>query len=296
MDRFQAMQLFTRIVELGSFSRAAEQLALPRASATQVIKQLEARLGVSLLHRTTRQVSPTLDGTRYYQHCMAILADVEAAESSFLQASLHPRGRLKVDLPASLGRLRVIPALPDFYRRYPDIRLDIGMGDRMIDLVREGVDCVVRIGGLSDSSLVARSLGGLEQVSCVSAGYADRYGLPTHPDQLDQHLGIDYLSATSGKLQPLEFTLDGAVISRTLPARLSVNHGEAYVAACEAGLGIVQIPRYHVARQLAAGTLVEILPAHRPPALPISVLYPHHRHLSPRLRVFIDWLVALFQK
>lgn len=296
MDRLQAMQLFVRIVELGSFSKAASQLDMSRASATALIKQLETHLRVRLLQRTTRQVSATLDGESYYRHCLSILAEIEAAESALSQAARHPRGRLKIDLPASLARLVVIPALPGFYERYPEITLEIGIGDRMIDLVREGVDCVVRIGALSDSTLVARSLPPLVQLTCASAGYLTRHGLPASLDELDGHQCIDYLSATSGRLQPLEFLVDGHLRTLTLPARLAVNNGESYVAACEAGLGLVQVPRYHIARQLAAGTLVEVLSPYRPPPLPMTVLYPHHRHLTPRLRVFIDWLAALFQE
>ncbi|WP_455231814.1 LysR substrate-binding domain-containing protein [Geopseudomonas aromaticivorans] len=294
MDRLQAMQLFVRIVELGSFSKAAEQLGMSRASATALVKQLESHLGARLLQRTTRQVSATLDGRSYYQHCLSILAEIEEAESVFSRSAQHPRGHLKVDLPASLGRLVVIPALPEFYARYPEITLEIGIGDRMIDLVREGVDCVVRIGALDDSTLVARALPPLRQLTCASAGYVARHGLPSSLDQLEGHQCVDYLSATSGRLQPLEFSVDGRVMPYTLPACLAVSNGESYVAACEAGLGIVQVPHYHVQRQLAAGTLIELLSQHRPPPLPMTVLYPHHRHLTPRLRVFIDWLVELF--
>ena len=295
MDRFQAMLLFTRIVELGSFSRAAEQQGMSRAAATTLVKQLESHLGARLLQRTTRQVSPTLDGRAYYQHCLRILADLEEAESALSQTARHPRGRLKVDLPGSLARLVVIPALPAFHARYPQISLEIGIGDRMIDLVREGVDCVLRIGALGDSTLVARSLAALPQVTCASAAYVARHGQPGDLAALAGHRGIDYLSATSGQLQPLEFSVDGRLETRSLPAVLAVNNGDAYVAACEAGLGIIQVPRYHVDRQLAAGSLVELLPAQRPPALPLALLYPHHRHLTPRLRAFIDWLVELFR-
>ena len=296
MDRLQAMQVFARIVELGSFSRAAEQLGLSRATASTLIKQLESHLGARLLQRTTRQVSPTLDGRTYYQHCQTILAEIDEAESVFSHSARLPRGRLKVDLPASLGRLVVIPALPGFYARYPEITLEIGIGDRMIDIVREGVDCVVRIGALGDSTLVARSLPALAQVTCASAAYLASHGTPADLDGLEGHYCVDYLSATSGRLQPLEFNIGGRLLARSLPARLAVNNGESYVAACEAGLGIVQVPRYHVERQLAAGSLVELLGEHRPPPLPMNVLYPHHRHLSPRLRVFIDWLVELFAR
>ncbi|MCL7462759.1 LysR family transcriptional regulator [Pseudomonas sp. NW5] len=294
MDRFQAMQLFVRIVELGSFSRAAEQQGISRASATALLKQLEAHLGTRLLQRTTRQVNPTLDGQTYYRHCLAILASLEAAEGLLSQHAQHPRGRLKVDLPASFGRLQVIPALPDFHARYPDITLEIGLRDRMIDLVREGVDCVVRIGELGDSTLIARPLAALEQVTCASRAYLAQHGLPTGLPELVGHQCVEYLSSTTGRVQPLAFMVEGRLEAFTLPARLAVNHGESYVAACEAGLGLIQVPRYHVARQLQAGTLVELLSAYRPPALPMHVLYAHHQHLAPRLRVFIDWLVEHF--
>lgn len=294
MDRLQAMRLFTRIVELGSFSRAAEQLDLPRASATQIIKQLETRLGVRLLLRTTRQVSTTLDGAAYYQRCVAILAEIDDAEASFTQAARHPQGKLKVDLPGSLARLRVIPALADFYRQYPQITLEIGIGDRYIDLVRDGVDCVLRAGELADSSLVARRLTLLPQVTCASAAYLAEYGMPHTLADLAAHRVVDYFSASSGKSLPLEFVIDGQTQALRLPAALAVNNADAYVAACEAGLGIVQAPRYHVAAQLATGTLVELLPQQPPPALPLALLYPQQRQLQPRLRVWLDWLSELF--
>lgn len=294
MDRFQAMQLFVRIVELGSFSRAAEQQGISRASATAQLKQLECHLGTRLLQRTTRQVNPTLDGQTYYHHCLAILASLEAAEGLLSQHAQHPRGRLKVDLPASFGRLQVIPALPEFHARYPEITLEIGLRDRMIDLVREGVDCVVRIGSLGDSSLIARPLAALPQVTCASRDYLARHGHPHHLSELAGHQCIEYLSSTTGRVQPLEFCVDGRVEMLNLPTCLAVNHGESYVAACEAGLGIIQVPRYHVASQLQSGRLLEILPAFRPAPLPMHVLYAHHQHLAPRLRVFIDWLIERF--
>ncbi len=294
MDRFQAMRLYTRIVELGSFTRAAEQLDLPRASATQIIKQLETHLGVRLLQRTTRQVSVTHDGEDYYRRCLAILSDIEAAESSFSQAASHPRGRVKVDLPASIGRLLVIPALPAFCDRYPLIEIEIGVGDRQIDLVREGVDCVLRIGVLRDSSLAARRLADLEQASCASPAYLARHGTPATLADLERHRAVNYLSASTGRLVPLEFRVGGRVEAHTLPATVSVNNSDAYVAACEAGLGIVQVPRYRVESLLATGSLVELLPRHRPPSLPLSVLYPDQRNLPPRVRAFVDWLAELF--
>jgi LysR family transcriptional regulator, regulator for bpeEF and oprC len=295
MDRLKAMQLFTRVVDLGSFTKAADQIGMSRASATDLIKQLETYLGVRLLQRSTRQVNATVDGRSYYQHCLSILTQVEEAESVFSHTARHPQGRLKIDLPLSLARLVVIPALPDFHGRYPGIVLEIGSGDRMIDLVHEGVDCVVRIGALSPSTLIARRLPPLRQVTCASADYVARYGRLTSLEELGRHRGIDYLSATTGKLLPLEFCVDGQVREQNLRAGLAVNNGEAYVAACEAGFGIAQVPYYHVAAQLARGTLIELIPEHRPPPLPMTILYPHHRHLTPRLRVFIDWMSDLFE-
>lgn len=294
MDRFQAMRLFTRIVEQKSFSRAAAQLDLPRASATQIIKQLEAHLGVRLLLRTTRQVQTTVDGAAYYQRCLSILAEVDEVEAAFSQAARHPQGRLRVDLSGSLCRLVLIPALPAFCGRYPEISLDISVQDRQIDLIREGVDCVLRFGELCDSPLVARRLAVMEQLTCASAGYLERYGVPAGLADLDGHRAVDYLSGSTGKAVPLEFAVDGRIETRALPATVAVNNGDAYVAACEAGFGIIQMPSYHVTRQLAAGSLIEILPQHRPPPLPLTVLYPQNRHLSPRVRVFVDWLAELF--
>jgi len=290
------MQLFVRIVELGNFTRAAEQLDIPRASATALIRQLEQHLDTGLLQRTTRRVSPTPDGETYYRYCVTILAELEAAESALSQSARHPRGRLKVDLPPSLGRLVVIPALPDFYRRYPDIMLEISVADRIVDLIQEGVDCVLRIGSLPDSTLKARPLASLSQVTCASPDYIARRGVPRSPDALDGHCCIEFLSATTGRVDPLWFTVDGQPQSRRLPASLAVNNGTSYVAACEAGLGIAQAPRYHVAPQLEQGTLIELLPEFRPPALALNLLYSGQRQVPPRLRVFIDWLVELFRE
>ncbi|PLP96716.1 LysR family transcriptional regulator [Cupriavidus pauculus] len=294
MDYFQAMKVFVRVVEAGSFTKVASDLGISRGSATILIKQLESHLGARLLQRTTRQVTPTLDGSAYYQHCLNILAEMEEAESVFSQSASHPRGRLKVDLPTSLARLVVIPALPDFYARFPTITLEVGVGDRMIDLVAEGVDCVVRLGALADSTLVARNLPALTQVTCASSDYVARFGQPSTLEELEGHECVEFLSINVGRLQPLEFCCDDRIELRQLRGRITARHGESYVSAGEAGLGIIQVPLYHVASQLRAGTLLELLPQYPPPKLPITVLYPHHRHLTPRLRVFIDWLVSVF--
>lgn len=267
MDRFQAMQAFTRIVELGAFGKAADSLELPRASVTQAIQQLEAHLGVQLLQRTTRQVSLTLDGQAYYERCVRLLADLEEAESCFPRVLNNPRGRLRVDLPGALGRMRVIPFLPEFCERYPELELQLSSNDRLVDL---------------------------PQVTCASAAYLERHGHPRQLAELGGHLAVNYQSPSSGRTFDFEFSVDGRL--RTLPmrSRVSVNNADAYVAACRAGLGLIQAPHYHVAAGLADGSLRQVLGEWLPPSLPLHAVYPSQRQLSPRVRVFVDWLVELF--
>lgn len=297
MDRFQAMRLFTRIVELGSFSAAAAQLGLTRAGATQGIQQLEARLGVRLLARTTRQVTPTPDGHDYYPRCVAILADVEDAEASFSLATRAPHGRIRIDLPGSLCRLVLMPALPGFCAHYPEIRVELSVSDRQIDPLREGVDCVLRIGELdADLPLVARRLATLPLVTCASRAYLDRHGRPATLADLPGHQAVDNLSATSGKPFPFEFIVDGRIERLSLPAGVAVNDGGGFVAACAAGLGLIQVPLYHVEPQLESGEFEEVLPAHRPPAMPLHLLYAPNRQPAARLRAFIDWVAGLFSQ
>jgi LysR family transcriptional regulator for bpeEF and oprC len=296
MDRLLAMQVFTRIVELGAFGKAADSLGLPRASVTLLIKQLERHLGVQLLHRTTRQVSPTLDGHAYYDRCLRLLSDLEETESFFSQTRNNPQGRLRVDLPTSLAARVVIPALPEFCARYPRIQLEVGASDRPVDLIREGVDCVLRAGEVHDTSLMARPLAQLPQITCASSAYLQRHGTPQSIAELQDHLAVNYLSALTGRCFPLDFINDGELIELQLPGSLSVNSAESYVAACEAGMGIIQAPYYHLCEQLAAGTLCEILAQYRPAPMPLTALYPQQRQLSRRVRVFVDWLVELFAR
>lgn len=291
MDRFNAMLVFTRIVELGGFAKAADSLQMPRASVTVLIKQLEAHLGVQLLHRTTRQVSPTLDGAAYYQRCVHLLADLEEAEGLF--RSNQPKGTLRVEMPAAVGRLVVFPALPEFTGRYPLINLEIGLNDRPVDLIREGIDCVIRGGLTMDDSLVARPLVQMDQVTCASPAYLRAHGIPRSPDDLSGHQVVEYFSSASGKRYGLEFKFGNEVRLIDLPKQVSVNSAEGYLAACVAGYGLVQSPHYHVAQLVREGRLQEVLSEHEPPPLALTALYPAHRQLSPRVRVFVDWLVDL---
>lgn len=296
MDRLEAMRVFTRIVEQRSFTEAATHLGLPRSTVTDAVKQLEARLGVRLLQRTTRHVSPTLDGEAYYRRCLAILADVEDAEGAF--SGVKPKGLLRIDVHGTLARHFLLPALPAFLAEYPDIELFMGEGDRLVDLLREGVDCVLRVGHPRDSDMIARPLGDLVEVTCAAPAYLARHGLPRTPRELETgtHRMVGFRSSQTGALMPLEFRLpDGKPYSVTLPTTISLNGAESLVGACKLGLGIIQAPRYHLESDLAEGRLVELLAAYCPASTPVSLLYPQNRQLSPRVRVFIDWVSRLFR-
>lgn len=292
MDRFQEMRIFTRIVERRSFTLAAEDLQLPRATVTNAIKRLETRLATRLLERTTRVVAPTLDGQAYYERCLRLLADLAEMESVFNRT--EPAGLLRVNLQPSLAKQVLAPALPGFLARYPGIVLQIGEGDRLVDLVREGIDCVLRAGNLQDSSMVAQQVARLEQVTCASPAYLDRHGRPADLDALERHQAVHFMSSATGRPYPLEFTIGGEVRQVVLPASVSVSGADMYAATAIAGLGIVQVPRYRIAQELRGGQLEIVLPALPPPALPVSVLYPQSRQLSPRVRVFVDWIKAVF--
>jgi DNA-binding transcriptional LysR family regulator len=289
VDRFDAMRVFVRIVELKSFTKAADDLQLPRATVTHTIQQLEKRLGVRLLHRTTRQVTPTLDGDAYFQRCVRLLADVEEAEAVFTRSAAAPKGKLRVDLQGTLAMHFLLPDIGDFFAKYPEVELDIGMGDRLVDLVREGVDCVLRAGEPRESSMVGRRVALLGQVTCASRTYLERHGTPRTLEEFRGHRAVNY-AGTTGKIVPFEFLVEDERRTVQLRGSATVSHADAYVSCCEAGLGFIQLPRYHVERQLAEGSLCEVLAEHRPPAMPVSVLYPHHRQLSPRVRVFVDWV------
>ncbi|WP_197026719.1 LysR family transcriptional regulator [Caulobacter sp. UNC358MFTsu5.1] len=295
------MRLFVRIVERRSFSQAALDLNLPASTATEGVKQLEARLGVRLLQRTTRHVSPTLDGEAFYRRCLTILGELEDAEAEFSDAK--PRGLLRVDVHGTLARHFLLPGLPAFLERYPDIRLHLGEGDRLVDLVREGVDCVLRVGDLKDSAMIARRVGLLDEVTCAAPSYLERRGVPTTPDDLTAkteqgggHVMIGFVSSATGEHFPLEFMVGGALRFVTLPTVLSVTGAETNIVAARQGLGIIQIPRYHAQADLEAGRLVEILPDFPPSPTPVSLLYPQARHIPPRVRVFMEWLTGEFSR
>ena len=293
MDRFDAMRVFARIVERRSFTAAADDLGLPRSSVTDAVKGLEARLGVRLLRRTTRQVSPTLDGEAYYQRCVSLIADMEDAEGAFVGAK--PSGQVRVDVHGTLARHFLLPDLPRFRQQYPDIRLHLSEAHQPLDMIREGFDCILRAGELSDSPLIRRRLALLERGTFASPEYLRRRGTPQTPDELGGHEMVGFLSPDTGEILPLVFGTGGKTRQVTLPALVTVTGPETNVACACIGLGLIQVPRYRASSELAGGRLVEVLSGFPPSPLPVHVLYSHTRHLSPRLRVLIDWMAEQFR-
>lgn len=277
-----------RIVERGSFSAAAAELGVSRPSATAAIQELERRLGTRLLHRTTRQVKPTAEGEAYHRRCLAILADIEDADQS---AGGVVSGLLRVDVAGLIARTMLLPALPDFLARHPGLTVHLGEGERFVDLVREGIDCVVRAGELADSGMVVRRVGFVEEITCASPTYLAAHGVPSAPADLDGHWMIGFVSSRTAQPLPLEFTVEGQAIEVTLPARVLVSGADMSAAAARLGFGLVQAPRQRFAEDLASGALIEVLKEYPPPRTPISLLFPDNRYLAPRVRVFVDWAV-----
>lgn len=287
------MRLFVRIVERGSFTAAAADMALPRSTATEAIRRLEDDLGARLLDRTTRHVAPTLDGQEYYRRCLAILAELEEAESAF--RGERPRGLLRIHAHGLMTRTFLLPYLPELLSRYPGIDLHLGQGDRLVDLVREGVDCVIRVGEPDDSGMILRRLGMIEEMTVASPGYLERHGTPKNPDELDGHTMVGFVSSRTGEVMPLEFTAGGRVRQVRLPSRITVDNSDTMAALARLGFGLIQAPRYRFVEDLKAGTLVEVLCEHPPTPTPLSALYPQKQHMAPRLRVFLDWASDLFR-
>ncbi|WP_322040475.1 LysR family transcriptional regulator [Burkholderia diffusa] len=292
MDHLHAMRIFARVAHLGSFTKAAEQLQLPRPTVSNAVQYLEIHLRVRLLQRTTRRVALTAEGATYYERCTRLLADLDDAETLFDDAGAAPRGAIRVDLPERFALNKVIPALPDFHARYPDLRVVLSTTDRFVDLVADGIDCAVRVGVLSDTSLVARRVGEMAQINCASPAYLARYGTPRSPDDLPDHVAVGYFSSRTGRELDWEYAdMDsGALQTVKMRSVVAVNSSQAYLACCLAGLGLIQAPRDGLAPLLEDGSLVEVLPEWHAAPLPVSVVFPNSRHLAPRVRIFVDWL------
>ncbi len=295
MDQLLAMRAFSRVVEAGSFTRAAESLDMPNATMSKLVQELEAHLGVKLLQRTTRKVTVTPEGQDYYAKATRVLRDLEDIDSSFSVARGKPRGNLRIDIGGLSARAVLIPLLPDFMARYPDIRIDLGVADRAVDLIGDNVDCVIRGGQLDNSSLVARSIGEAVMVTCATPAYLKQYGVPAYPDELKNgHRLVGYISTQTGRAVPLRFEHKGERTEIKIEHRIGINESNAHLAACVAGLGIVQTFAHAVNGALQDGSLVEILKKWRPSPYPFHVVYPQNRYVTHRLRVFIDWLLECF--
>lgn len=295
MDRFDAMNAFARVVETGSFTKAAETLRMSKTSVTQLVQQLEARLRVRLLNRTTRKVNVTADGAAYYERVIKLLADMDDAETSLSSASEAPRGRLRVDVPSPLARMVLVPALPAFHARYPDIQLDMGVSDRKVDLIGENVDCVVRGGELTDQSLMARRVGDLQLGVYAAPSYLKQAGKPAHPRELEDthHRIVGFLWSRTGRALPYAMRRGDEVVNVHGRYVLAVDDGNAYLAAGLAGMGVMWLPDYMSEPHLAQGELVRVFEDWRMDAMPMYVAFPPNRHVSAKLRAFIDWIVEL---
>ena len=297
MDQILTMRVFARVVEAGTFTRAADSLGLPKATVTKQIQHLEARLRVKLLNRTTRRVTVTADGAAYYERTARLLADLDELEASMGNAQTNPQGRLRIDVGSSVASLLLIPALSGFFQKYPDIQLDMGVSDRPVDLIGDNVDCVIRGGELLDQSLVARRIGNLPFVTVASPAYLRRFGTPQHPRDLEtNHLMVYLFSPRTGRMFPHDFEKDGEEIALDTHHSISVNESNAYTAAAVASLGVAQISRFVAAPHLESGALVEILPDWAIKPVPVYVVYPPNRHLSAKVRSFVDWTAELFAK
>lgn len=294
MDRIEQYRIFVQVAELGSFIQAARLLKLPRATVSSAIQQLEASTGTRLLHRTTRKVSLTTDGTQLLLRARQVLLDIDDIDQLFQSHQEQVMGRLEVDVPSRIARRLLIPALPEFLKHYPRLQLGLGATDRAIDLVLEGVDCVIRFGTPQNSSLVVRPLGQVLLINCASPDYLAEFGVPAQPADLqDKHLCIGYMAGGTTQQAPWEYCVDGVEHSLDLPGRLVVNNAESYIAACCAGLGLIQVPLFDVQHLLERGDLVEVMAAYRPAPMTVSVLYPNRRQRSRRLGAFIDWFTTL---
>ncbi|SEL10174.1 DNA-binding transcriptional regulator, LysR family [Kosakonia sacchari] len=297
MDQLQAIRAFARVVEAGNFTRAADSLEMPNATLSKLVQELEAHLGVRLLQRTTRRVTVTPEGRDYYDKTARILRDLEDIDTSFSSVRSHPRGQLRIDVGGSTARDVLIPALPEFLARYPDIRIDLGVSDRTVDLISDNVDCVIRGGPLDNSSLIARQIGAATLLTCATPAYLKAFGTPAYPDELKNgHRLVSYLSPQTGRAFPLRFERDGEKCEIKVDHRIGVNESNAHLAAGLAGLGIIQTFSYALESALKSGALVEILRPWRPAPYPFHVVYPQNRHVTHRLRVFIDWLLESFPK
>lgn len=295
MDKLHAMTVFTRVAELSSFTQAATSLGLPKGSISMAVQKLEAHLGTRLLQRTTRKVVLTHDGELFYQRCKDLLTDMDELESMFLLDETGIQGRIRVDVPLAVAREVLMPHLPAFLRQHPGIRIELSSTDRKVDLVAEGFDCVIRVGSLSDSGLVARQVGLHPIVNCASPAYLQQHGTPQTLDELTQHFVVHYTQVLGSEEAYWEYVQGSDIIRMKMQSIVTVNNSDAYTQACLAGLGIIQVPQAAARPYIMQDRLVELLPEYRAAPMPVSMLYPNRRHQPRRVRVFMDWLIDRLQ-
>lgn len=294
MDQLLAMRAYVRVVETGSFSRAADQLTLPRSTVSKLITDLERHLGITLMHRTTRTVSTTTEGLEYYSQAVRLIGEIDAVDHAVRGKKLKPRGHLRIDAPTSFANCLLIPALPDFCGQYPDVTVALGISDRTVNIVGEGVDCAIRAGELHDMTMIGRKICDLGYVTCASPTYLARIGTPSSPEELrENHMKVGYFSAATGKSEPLVFEngVDRHLIDEHV---ISTNEGNGLIRMMLAGLGIGQHLRRFVQPHLDSGELVAIMENWTRPAIPFHILYPPNRHQSARIKVFVDWVLDTF--
>lgn len=295
MDQLSAMRAFIKVVEAGTFSRAAELLDTPKPTVTKQIQQLEAHLRTKLLNRTTRRVTVTMDGAAYYDRALRLLGDIDELDASMTLAQARPSGRLRVDCSSALATSVIIPALHGFHARFPDIQLDLGLSDRPADLIGENLDCAVRAGEITDQSLIARRIGETQLITCASPDYLAHHGTPRHPRDIeDGHLIVAYRPALGGRVLPMIYQSRAETIEIAGRHIISLNDGTGYLAAGLAGHGILQLPTFMARKPIDEGRLVPLLLDWCTAPKPIHIVYPPNRHLSNKVRVFVDWLAELF--
>ncbi|AXU97858.1 LysR family transcriptional regulator [Erwinia persicina] len=288
-----SMKVFVQVVELRSFTKAADALQLHRPAVTRAIQQIEADLGVKLLHRTTRSLSLTAEGEAFYQRARLLLLEVSDLMASF-SPTQPPRGRLRIDAPLALTHGILVPALADFQSLYPDIEMVLTASDRKADLVAEGIDCAIRLGELDDSSFISRRLGRVRMATCAAPSYLEKYGTPLTPDDLIHHKAVNFFSEHSREVMAWNFVVDGETVARRPASSMLVNNSDVLLSCGLAGLGMLHALRTALEPSIATGRLQEVLTPYATVTKPVSILYPDRRYLSPKVRVFIDWFSALF--
>ncbi|WP_111564102.1 LysR family transcriptional regulator [Rhizobium sp.] len=294
MDQLSAMRAFIRVVETGNFTRAADTLAMPKATVTNLIQGLEAHLHTKLLNRTTRRVMVTTDGALYYERAAQIVSEIAELDGSLTNSQGLPNGRLRVEMAGAFADWIVVPALCDFYQKYPDIRIDLGVGDRTVDYLAENVDCALRAGTPADQSLIARRVSEVELITCASPLYIEKYGMPSRPEELENdHYSVSYFRAQTNRTLPFEFRRDNEELEVNPRYLVSVNDSRTFVTAATRGLGIAQLPRFMIRNELENGELIQVLPEWNREPLGLYIVYPPNRHLSNKVRVFVDWMVKL---